>query len=172
MIYTFIAYAPSRGADLGWTYNRFMGLLPHDGDWACFLDHDAMFTTSDWYQQLEEIVDAHPEVGCFTAMTNRIGNPAQVVPQGYHGHDIRYHRQVGKALSESSRRKIEQLPAGLMSGVVMLVKKSTWNKVKFTSGFLGVDNQFHLDCVTAGFTVKLMRGVYVYHWYRAKLEEV
>ena len=50
-----------------------------DDDWACFLDHDAMFTTLDWYHQMESLIAEYPGAGCFTAMTNRVGNPAQIV---------------------------------------------------------------------------------------------
>ena len=56
MIYTHIPYADSEHPkDLGWAYNNFMNNLGDD-DWACFLDHDAMFTVSDWYPRLERII--------------------------------------------------------------------------------------------------------------------
>jgi len=47
-----------------------------DDDWACFLDHDAMFTTLDWYKQIEEIIEelslGDRPVGLLTTFTNRI----------------------------------------------------------------------------------------------------
>jgi hypothetical protein len=36
----------------------------------------------------------------------------------------------------------------------------------FESGFLGVDNAYHAAVAKAGFTVHVLRGLYVYHWYR------
>ena len=91
MIYNFIAYAPGDKEDLGKTYNDYMELLPNDDDWACFLDHDAMTTTVDWYKQLQDIIAENPSFDCFSAVTNRIGNPNQKVAKLKPTHDIVYH---------------------------------------------------------------------------------
>lgn len=189
MIYTFIPYAPSaHDKDLGFAYNSFMELLPKDDDWACFLDHDAMFTTLSWYKQFEDIVMLKPDAGCFTAMTNRIGNPIQVhgyewellrnsenrvkrhfevLALNHSNHDMMKHRLIGKKLLDEKYSDLQELGMdNPMSGVLMLVKKATWNRIRFKSGFLGVDRTFHKDCVDNGLKVFLMTGVYVYHWYR------
>ena len=175
MIYTFIAYAPGEFAmDLGRCYNEFMALLPADDDWACFIDHDAMFTTRDWYAQLTRVVSRHPDAGCFTAMTNRIGNPAQVHGSGRRrgampnaNHDIQHHRRVGARLRKQFDCAVVPLTERhLMSGVVMLTRKSVWKQIGFAPGFLGVDGAYHRGCLRLGYEVYLMRGVYVYHWYR------
>ena len=48
MIYTHIAFAQSDcEKNIGCAYNQFMEILPNDDDCACFVDHDAMFTTSN-----------------------------------------------------------------------------------------------------------------------------
>ncbi len=165
MIYTFIAYAPRSSRDLGNTYNKFMELLPNDSDWACFLDHDAMFLTSDWYKQLEKIIEINPNAGCFTALTNRIGNKFQVIGDS-ESHDIKYHKRVARGLANKNGSKVIEYNNGLLSGVLILIKKSVWKNIKFIPGFLNVDNQFHKDCIKCGYKVYLMTGVYVYHWYR------
>jgi hypothetical protein len=71
MIHTYIPYAPSSiNKNIGAVYNGFMNMISDD-DWACFLDHDAMFTTLDWYKQLEDIVEnlssSHPDARLLTA---------------------------------------------------------------------------------------------------------
>ena len=173
MIYTFVPYAPREYAmDLGQCYNAFMALLPSDDDWACFIDHDAMFTTRDWYGQLTQIVRRHHDAGCFTAMTNRIANPAQVHRYARtraisSNHDISHHRRVGARLKKQYGADV--VPLGErqpMSGVVILTRKSVWKNVGFAPGFLGVDGDYHRSCLRKGYQVYLMRGVYVYHWYR------
>ena len=59
-----------------------------------------------------------------------------------------------------------------ISGVVMLIKKSVWRKAGgFKSGFLGIDNDFHQRVVKLGDKVGVMRGIYVYHCYRADNEQ-
>ena len=138
-------------------------------DWVCFLDHDATWTTRDWYHQLEEIVARYPKAGMFTAVTNRIGNPHQLINQlPKDNHDIAQHRKVGQNLQNSMRAEvIDATESQLVSGVVILIKKSTWQKVGgFKSGFLGVDNDMHSKIKDAGMKVYIMPGVYVYHWYR------
>jgi len=55
-----------------------------------------------------------------------------------------------------------------ISGVVMCLSRTGWERMgKFKHGFFGVDNQAHRDVRAAGMRVYLMRGLYVYHWYRA-----
>lgn len=182
MIKTFIAYAPKEhDRDLAWTYNEHMRGLSDD-DWGCFIDHDAMFTTSDWYQQMEAIIKANPEYSCFTVVTNRAYASWQI-PDGVNGinHDIKYHRDVGKTLQEANSNRVNDvtgcadLPAppdtSPFSGVVILLKKSSWVKVKFRSmqpgRLTGIDNLLHIDLRDKGFKVGLMTGIYVYHWHRA-----
>lgn len=170
MIHTYIPYAPKEvGNNLGWAYNSFMEILPEE-DWACFLDHDATFTTRDWYYQLEDILKKYPNIGLYTCLTNRIGQSYQLVGGvDKENHDIRYHRKVGKQLQDSYYDTILELgnPAQLLSGVVILINKKTWKKVGgFVDGFLGVDNNIHKKCLDKSIGVGLMAGVYVYHWYR------
>jgi len=167
MIHTYIPYTPKKlGNNLGWAYNNFMKLLPED-DWACFLDHDATFTTRYWYHQLENIIKKHSEVGLYTCLTNRIGNLQQLVNGiDKENHDIKYHRQIGKQLQEEHYGDVFSITNPL-SGVIILISKKTWKTVGgFIDGFLGVDNDIHKKCLDNNIKVGLMGGVYVYHWYR------
>jgi hypothetical protein len=83
-MYTHIPYAPGKTRNLGRAYNQFMHLL-QDEDRACFIDHDAMFTTVDWYDQIEHIVDKYLDAGMFTAKTNRIKNRKQLLSRALIG---------------------------------------------------------------------------------------
>jgi hypothetical protein len=183
MIYTFIAYAPKEhDRDLAWAYNEFMKLLPNDDDWACFIDHDAMFTTTDWYPQLEKIVEENPGYSCLCCATNGAYAEWQI-PIGINriNHDIKYHRKIGAELQEANGDRVvdvtecSNLPAPLdsspLSGVVILYKKSAWKEVPFRllepNRLTGIDNLLHLDLRDKGHKVGLMSGIYVYHWHRA-----
>jgi GT2 family glycosyltransferase len=167
-IFTAIAY--DEGMNLGAAYNRFMDLVPEQA-WACFLDHDAMFTTVDWYSLLADAIVANPKAGLFTAMTNRIGNPVQLSERPTH--DIRIHRPHGRKLKEKfAHTAIDVSHRQPISGVLMCISKQAWEKAgHFHDGFFGVDNQIHLDVVRAGYQVLLLKGLYVYHWYRADGEK-
>jgi hypothetical protein len=167
MIHTYIPYTPKElGNNLGWAYNNFMELLP-ENDWACFLDHDATFTTRYWYYQLEDIIKKHPAIGLYTCLTNRIGNSQQLVKGvDKENHDIKYHRQLGKQLQDDYYDDVFSITNPL-SGVVILISKKTWQATGgFANGFLGVDNDIHKKCLSNNIKVGLMGGVYVYHWYR------
>ena len=173
MIYVNIPYCPKEhGKNLGYAYNKFMERL-EDDDWACFLDHDAMFTTENWYHQLESIIKKHPAFGLFAAKTNRIGGDApQKAKVDRDNHDIKYHRRIGQEIQNCHYDSIALLneKSRLISGVVILIKKSTWKKVGgFKDGFFGIDNDIHSRCLAHGYKVGVMKGVYVYHWYRGEI---
>jgi glycosyltransferase involved in cell wall biosynthesis len=176
MIYNFIVYATDSeggGKDVGAAYNRYMKLLPKDDDWACFIDHDAMFTTEDWFKNLGEILAANPEYGLLTACTNRIGNHEQKIANLQDTHDMLYHRAIGRQLRQQGDLTIKDVTnTHCISGVVMLIKKSVWKAAGGfkEGGFLGVDNDFHMRVVKSGGKIGVMRGVYVYHCYRADSE--
>src|SRR5271165_6275177 len=128
MIVTSIPYSPrSAGKNLGFAYNELMARL-RDEDWACFIDHDACFTTYDWYAQLEEITAELTEPCVLTAVTNRVGSHWQLVPGvDRDDHSMAYHRRVGKAVQSVSRHALrDATQESLMSGVVILLSKQTW----------------------------------------------
>jgi len=167
VIYTNIPYDPTAGRNLGAGYNSFMDKLEND-EWACFIDHDAMFTTKTWYAQLQQILLKNSEYSLLTAVTNRIGTPEQIV----HGidqnnHDIVYHRKVGENLQQKHYTEVIPVKDFCTSGVLMLIRKDTWCEYKFIDGFLRVDKTMCHTLLANGHKVGIMKGVYVYHWYRA-----
>jgi len=168
MIYNFVAYAQGDKEFLGDTYNKYMELLG-DNDWACFLDHDAMWTTTDWYKQLEKILEAHPEYGLLSVCTNRIGNPEQKIDKLLDTHDITYHRKIGLQLQNQCGTDVNDVTnTHCISGVVMVMSKTIWKKAGgFKKGFLGIDNDFHQRVKKAGGRVGICKGLFIYHFYRA-----
>jgi len=162
--------------NIGKFYNKIMELLPNDDDYACFVDGDTIFTTSNYGNIIQNIVSANPEVGCFTCMTNRVNCPWQLAPGvNKETNDILYHRDFGKKLHEIYKETTTPIVQGkhsLMSGMLMLVKKSAWKKAGnfLNAGFLGVDNDFHRKLINAKQPIHTMNGVYVYHWYRNKFK--
>jgi len=168
-IFTFIPYATN--GDLGSAYNGHIQAVDDD-DWACFIDHDVMWTTPDWNKQLRQIIAEHPDYGCFSVMTNRIGNPEQKVSDLEDTHDILYHRRIGKELWEKNGTKVVDVSkTHAISGVVILIYRKAWEEVGgFPTGWMGIDNEFHNRLVKAGVKVGLCKGIYVYHYYRGNGE--
>ncbi len=146
--------------------------LPNDTDFACFVDGDTIFTTSNFGDQISQIVSEHPDGRFFTCYTNRVGCKLQVYPLvDKDNNDIEYHRNLGKSLQQMNGTQCMVMPnsaqSGLLSGMLMLIRKDLWKEVGgFKSGMLSVDNDLHLKCIGINEPVYLMTGVYVYHWYR------
>ena len=174
MIYTCIPYANSNHPkDLGWAYNDFIQNL-RDEDWACFLDHDAMFTVSDWYPRLERIIQNNPDVGAFGCRTNRVANTYQLLGGiDIHNHDIKYHRKIGSQVSQQFQDQITIIDDSTnqdgFSGVFILISKKTWNSIGgFKQGqFLSIDNDLRRRLNACSIRFAIINEIYVYHWYRA-----
>ena len=175
MIHNCIAYAPqSTAMNIGAVYNQFMEMIGDD-DWACFLDHDAMFTTHNWYKILEAAVkyteDKKVPIGLITGVTNRIGNVEQRIFDkrsiDAQNHDMYFHRKIGNDRLTNYGLSV-RTAKNLISGIVMLTSKKVWKTSGgFKDGFLSVDNEYDRRARMAGFTTVIMDGLYIYHWYRA-----
>ena len=175
MILTCTPYA------LDWNYggacNKVMELLPADG-WACFLDHDAMFTTPIWYRQLCEAIEQEPD-GTFVARTNRAGQPLVGIAKDEHrwqipigvdmeNHDMWYHRGLGAEFAKDATLRDVTDIGKAMCGVMILISKPTWRAVGgFRNAWGYLDWALHLDLQRAQRRLFCLQGVYVYHWKRA-----
>lgn len=153
--------------NLGAAYNRAMALLPEDG-WAIFLDHDAMYTTREWYRQFDEAIHFQPQAGAIVAITNRIDASWQRLPDvDRENHDIGYHTTIGL-----DRLKVRTLlditETKGFGGVCFAVSKAAWRQAGgFADGLLCVDHSLHFGLQRIGRRVYLHEGLYVYHRRRA-----
>jgi len=185
MIIAFTPYA-QEGEGLGAAYHNSMKRLEQD-EWGLLMDHDMMFLCPDWYKQLQEIIEAHPEYDCFTCMTNRL---SRLRPQAMQlanllpldNHHIPDHYTAAHQLqavnrlkvSDITRKCLEPVPV-TMGGVIILIRKSAWDKLNSMGHpaplwtfnmHLTIDGKIHKRLCSLGMKLGLMRGVYVYHRYR------
>lgn len=158
----------SLSKDLGKAYNDFMKLIPDD-DWACFTDLDTCFLTSDIGTQLQEIIDMYPDAGLFTCVTNRVGQKEQCYNRTIsEDPNILNHRQIALQLQKDKRHQVRELKI-VISGHLMLIKKSIWKEVGMFpegQGLLAIDNKFSWKILRARKHILLMEGVYLFHYYR------
>lgn len=150
-----------------------MSLLPSSDDYACFTDGDAMFTTPNYGDVIDQVVLENLDVGCFTCFANRVGSKWQLHSHvDFNNNDMEYHRKIGQELQDkygtSCVDVTYKLPGQVMSGVMILIKKSTWSKIGgFKDGMLQVDNDIHWKIQNSdNEKLYLMKGIYLYHWYR------
>lgn len=159
--------------NIGEYYNAAMAPLA-PGDWCCFTDADAVFTTPNYGSQVAEILSARAEpegYGLLYAVTNRIGcdwQLASCVDRSVD--DMAYHRRMGKERQDEHGITVREVTGKQRggSGFLILVRKDAWAKAGGfkESGMLGVDWAFFESAKKAGVRVGLMPGVYLYHWYR------
>lgn len=157
-----------RQKNLGRAYNEAFRRCP-DGDWLCVIDRDVMFLTPDAIEIMYQYVEQFPNAGMFTCFTNRIHPLAK--DQLYLGApsdnaDVRHWEYIARTQAKS-KMKVTEINRHI-SGFLMLIPKTTWDKVKFfeTGQALGVDNQFSGDVLAAGMSIYRMDRLIVWHSYR------
>lgn len=149
-------------ANLGRAYNDAMGRLSLD-EWALFVDHDAMPTTSLWHRQFAEAISFRPRAGAFVAMTNRIAAPWQRCGDR-ESNDIAAHRRFGSARAKV-RTLLDISETKGWGGVAFAVSKRTWQDVGgFADGLGCVDHSLHFRCQAIGRRIFLLEGCYYFHW--------
>jgi GT2 family glycosyltransferase len=162
MIHTMVPFAPDM--NLGAAYNRAMSLI-HEDDWACFCDHDMMFTTRYWHAQLMAAVRLRPH-GTFTAITNRIASPWQRAQEtDPKNNDVGYHRLIGANRYRSTFTLLDISGTKGFGGVMMLLSKKNWLRTKgFADGMGCVDHSMFFQLQDLGLKSYLMEDLYVYHF--------
>lgn len=146
-----------------------MRLIPSEDDWVCFLDTDVCFLTSDIGHQLEEITKLYPDTGIFTSYVNRVGNRLQCF-NGSPNEDpnILNHFRIAEQCQQTRRTTVIDIPE-VIAGYFMLIRKGVWTRIGGCPegiGILTVDNRLSRKILDQGLKIRLMCGVYVFHFYR------
>lgn len=159
---------PYLRGNLGAAYNAEMARLD-EGDWAVFVDHDALAgLTRQWIQVIEEAIHFMPAAGAFVAVTNRIDAVWQRAKEAdSENHDIGYHTKI--AHERLSRRTLLDITDTKgFGGVCFAVSKDAWRDAGgFAEGVLCVDHSLHFGLQRIGRRVYLLENLYVYHRRRA-----
>lgn len=157
-----IAFEP--GARLGEDYNRIFRETEHD--WVLIVDHDVLLLNPHWYTIAQHAIRSNPRAGIFTCWTNNIGNPEQrdpICPAA--DAPIREHRLHARRTFEQALFETTKIEGARCSGMLLLIRVAAWSQA---GGFPGVgmfreDWTFGRKVQQAGFEVRRMDGLYVYH---------
>jgi len=156
-----IAFEP--GGKLGEDYNRIFHETPHK--WVLLLDHDVLLLNPHWYAIMQAAILENPRAGIFTCWTNNIGNPDQRWGQPIEGDSFAAHRALARGVFEGFGNQSTVIEGAKCSGMLLLIRKAAWSKA---GGFPGV-GMFREDWIfgrkvqQAGFEVRRLDGLYVYH---------
>lgn len=141
-------------------------------EWVMFHDHDIYLANRNWYKIIEDSINARPDAGLFTCVTNRIGNPQQKVKVDRTNNDIKYHMQLAQEIEKVTPELTDVTLMRKISGLIMVTSKTAWKKTNGfrTGGYIGVDNHYHGEIARAGHKIYLINNLYVYHWYRGSIK--
>lgn len=171
MIYFFTPYSFEK--KLFEAYDAYIKLLPGENDWACFLDGDALFFENNFGHQIQEYINAQPEAGILTSYASRCGYKYMVPEDNDQENDsIKYHRKRSQEIYERYHGQVKEISKHI-SGHLICIKKSTWLLIRDEllivcagADLLGVDTQITNIILGHGLKIFLMKGIYLFHYFR------
>ena len=134
--------SPWLAGDVGGGLNAAISRLPGDA-WVCVRDGDTLFLLPDWGSHVEQIVAAHgAEFDVIGCMTNRLKAPHQL-----HGGELSDEADIGRHIHIATQRQAEHGAAvapvdGIVAGMFMLFRKSTWERHPFPRKAWNFDQAF------------------------------
>ncbi|NQU87941.1 MAG: hypothetical protein HQ541_19505 [Mariniphaga sp.] len=154
-------------------YDNYMNLIANPNDWVCFLDGDTSFLLPDFGHQIQQYIDKYPGTGMFTCYASRCHYSVQVRKgTDMANPDILYHYMQALTTFNSFHGKVKEIDRKV-AGHLLVIQKKTWiqirDQVKKSSThnkILGVDSKISNAILTAGLKIRLMRGIYIFHFLR------
>lgn len=156
--------------NIGREYNHQCELIP-ENDWICITDHDVCFLYPETKKQIEEIVISQGAAwDLLGAVTNRIASPHQCYGGEFsEDPDILHHYEKAKDAHLQNYGIVELTLKGI-AGFLMLMPKRTWDKLKFAENQIHFDTDFSRRLLQRGGKIGVMKGVYLFHYYRFHAE--
>jgi GT2 family glycosyltransferase len=170
MIYYFTPYSTEK--KLLKAIDQYMALI-HDNDWACLMDGDTAFLRSDFGVRIKEYIEKYPDTGLFTFYASRCHYACQVRKgTDMMSDSILYHKQRADEVHNTLHLEVKTIDRRI-AGHLMIIQKSTWNKIRpqvFRTAkdkeILGVDTKISNAIISKGMKIRLMRGIYIFHYLR------
>lgn len=156
--------------NLGKAYNDAMAFIP-DGDHNCMRDIDTLFLTPDQPVIIEQYVNEYPNavLTCFTNRLSQLSRPQLLGEIVSEESDIREHIRLAELQAEKYR--VSKMATEIhrdISGMLMVVPKSVWQKVPFPEEgkCLGVDTYWGRKIREEYIQILRMDAIYIFHTYR------
>lgn len=158
----------STSKNIGKALNDFCEMIP-DGDWICLQDGDITYLTPSWGKQVEDALKKYGDTfGLIGCVTNRLGRPIQLIEGMFDNHNMLDNKDKAFELEKKHYALIEDITdKKYIAGMFMLFPKKVWNECKFPENNIAFDDAFSNLVRKKGYKLGLMKGLYVYHLYRA-----
>lgn len=149
--------------------------IGNKSDWLVLMDGDVMLLQPDFGEQLQEYIDRFPDTGMFTCYASRCSYGYQVPPGvDQENPNMLYHKMISDKCRDMYQGTVKEIETRI-AGHLMMIKKSTWTAIlpelrsrilRKNKKVLGVDTQITWAILKSGRSVRLMKGVYVLHYFR------
>jgi hypothetical protein len=171
MIWFFIPYAFDRKLFEAWDRN--MNLVTNPEDWICMMDGDVAFFRNDFGHHMQRYIEKYPDIALFSCYASRSGTP-YMMPENnlFPEKNIVIHAMRAERCARKHAIEIEYLDKRV-TGHLMCMQKATWLKSRESikekcSGreLYGIDTIVSIQILADGGKIGLMKGLYVFHYYR------
>jgi hypothetical protein len=155
------------------TYNEACALVTNPTDWICIRDIDTlMFTEPNCFSIIEAAIKKYPTTDLFSCYTNRLGLKYQLHDGKLDDNlDLRHLQKIAQERYDTFGDECEQIKKPI-AGIFLLFQRSLFDKIKFDGNVVGDDGSFFDYRFTSQVlklkkTIRLIKGLYVPHYYRA-----
>lgn len=171
MLWFFTPY--SQDMKLFEAWDQYMNLVSDPEDWVCMMDGDILFLHADFGHQIQEYLSLYPDTGLFTCYSSRSRTPWMMPERNiFHSPSIAEHKKMADYLRRVCGTSVKEIN-DRVTGHLLVIKKSTWEKIRenvkercVNLKILSVDTAISHAVIDAGLRIRLMKGVYVLHYYR------
>ena len=154
-------------------FDQYMNLVPDPEDWVVMMDGDTAFLLPNFGHQIKTYTEKYPDTGLFTCYASRCHYQCQVPTSANMNSDsILYHKKIANTQYSMLNGEVKEINRRI-AGHLMVMKKKTWLKirdeVKSTArgkNILGVDTKISNAILKAGLKIRLMQGMYIFHYLR------
>jgi len=153
-------------------WDEYMSLLS-ENDWACMMDGDIMLLQPDFGHQIKQYIDLYPGTGLFSCYSSRSRTPWMMPERNiFHSPSIAEHKKMSDYLRKVNGTAIKEIH-DRVTGHLLVIQKKTWSLIRDQVAercqglkILSVDSAISHSILDSGLKIRLMKGVYVMHYYR------
>jgi GT2 family glycosyltransferase len=171
MIYFFTPYSFQK--KLFEAFDEYVSMVKSTEDWICFTDGDTAFLKSDFGHKIYEYIEKYPDTGLFTCYASRCHYKIQVPPGADPDNpSILFHRNLCGEIDQRYHLQIDDIKRRI-AGHLLVFQKKTWLRIRakvetrcWSKNILGVDTKISYEILNCGLKIRLMKGIYIFHYLR------